>query len=71
MISDIHDECEICKVHKKTPSRPVVAMPMATKMNQRVSMDLKKWRDRWILQMVDMWSRFSISISIHQPKATE
>ena len=33
--------CEICKQYKKTPARPVVALPIAKKFNDVVAMDLK------------------------------
>ena len=63
-IAKIYDQCEICKRHGKTPSRPVVALPMASKFNEKVCMDLKKWKGRWILHLIDMWSRFSVSVFI-------
>ena len=34
-------ECDICKQYKKTPARPVVALPIAKKFNDVVAMDLK------------------------------
>ena len=41
-VSEIEDKCELCKVDSKTPSRQVVGMPMATKFNERVTLDLKQ-----------------------------
>ena len=64
MVEDMYAECEICKVYRKTPARPAVAMPMASQFNQLVAMDLKKWRGRHILHLIDMWSRFSMSAFI-------
>ena len=63
-IQKIIGDCELCKVYAKTPSRPVVAMPMAKVFNEKVAMDLKKWDDHWILHMIDMWSRLTVSAFI-------
>ena len=41
-VSEIEENCELGKVYSKTPSRPVVGMPMATKFNEKVAMDLKQ-----------------------------
>ena len=60
-LSRVYEQCNLCKQYKTTPPRPVVSMPMATKFNEKVAMDLKKWDDNWILHLVDMWSRFSVS----------
>ena len=43
---EVVEACQICKQYKKTPARPVVALPMAKKFNDVVAMDLKvvrKW----------------------------
>ena len=39
----IEEKCELCKIYAKTPSRQVVGLPMATKFNEKVAMDLKQW----------------------------
>jgi transposase InsO family protein len=67
----IYDKCQICKLYAKTPCRPAVALPMATRFNEKVCMDLKKWQDKWILHMIDMYSRFSVSVFISRKTARE
>ena len=67
-IQTIEERCELCKLYAKTPSRPVVGMPMASKFNEKVAMDLKKWNSRWILHVIDMWSRYTLSIFIDRKK---
>ena len=42
LLSEIHERCELCKVYSKTPPRPVVSLPMASRFNEKVAMDLKK-----------------------------
>jgi hypothetical protein len=71
ILNTIYEKCEICKLYMRTPSRPVVAMPMASRFNEKVCIDLKKWRDRWILHMIDMWSRFSVSVFISRKQPSE
>ena len=60
IIEQINKECELCKRYVKTPSRPVVGMPMASKFDE-VVMDLKQWNGCWILHIIDMWSRYTLS----------
>ena len=43
-------------------------MSMASKFNEKVCTDLKKWKNRWILHMIDMWSRFSVSVFIDRKR---
>ena len=41
---------------------------MATKLNEKVAMGLKQWTSRWILHIIDMWSRYILSIFIDRKK---
>ena len=63
-LAQIEEKCELCEIYAKTPSRPIVDMPMATKFNEKVAMDLKQWNNRWILHIIDMWSRYTVSVFI-------
>ena len=69
-LSLINERCEICKRYSRTPSRPVVALPMASKFNEKVSMDLKQWGGRWILHIIDMWSRYTLSVFVERKKSS-
>ncbi|CAC5417516.1 unnamed protein product [Mytilus coruscus] len=69
-MSTIEEQCETCKRYAKTPPRPVVSLPMASQFNKKVAMDLKQWNGRWILHMIDMWSRYTVSVFIDRKKAT-
>ena len=56
---------------KQNPDLPAVAMPMATRFNEKVAVDLKVWgKDLYILYMVDMWSKMTQAAIIKrkQPK---
>ena len=69
-IKDISANCTICMKYKKTPPRPVVAMPMATRFNQTIAMDLKFINNIPILHMIDTLTRFSVStvVKSKEPK---
>ena len=66
ILDGICNDCELCKTYKRTPPRPVVALPMATRFNEKVAMDLKQWNNKWILHMIDMFSRFTVSVFIER-----
>jgi hypothetical protein len=68
-LDQIVNRCEICKLYAKTPSRPVIGMPMASRFNEKVAMDLKQWNGRWILHIIDMWSRYTLSAFVDRKKS--
>ena len=68
IIQQINKEYELCKIYAKTPSRPAVGMPMASKFNEKVAMDLKQWNGHWILHIIDMWSRYTLSTFVDRKK---
>ena len=61
LVEIISAECDICKKYKKTPSRPVVCIPLARDFNECVAMDLKEWKKGQIyfLHLIDVATRFS------------
>ncbi|CAC5360727.1 unnamed protein product [Mytilus coruscus] len=69
-LSEIQSKCELCKMYAVTPPRLVVSVPMAKQFNEKVPIDLKQYKDRWILHMVDMWSRYTVSVFINRKKPT-
>ena len=71
LLEDIDRKCDLCKRYSKTPPIPVVGMPMATKFNENVAMDLKQWNGRWILLIIDMWSRYTISVFINRKRTSD
>ena len=68
MLDDIRSRCEVCKRFASTPARPSVCLPLASRFNEKVAMDLKKWNSKWILHLIDMWSRLTLSIIIDRKK---
>ena len=51
--------CKVCKELKRPPPRPVVGLPMATKFGECVAMDLKKFRNGYLLHVIDHATRLS------------
>ena len=70
-LDKILNGCVGCIKKKRNPDKPVVCLPMAKKFNEKVCIDLKKWKHRHILHMVDMWSRLTISVFIERKKPRE
>lgn len=70
-LHSICDNCNVCKQFSRTPSRPVVSLPMATTFNEMVAMDLKLWRGKLILHMIDMFSRLTVSIFVRSKHPAE
>ena len=60
----IHEEsknCDVCKRYKRPPPRPVVGMPLSTRFNQTVSMDIKFIKGKPVLHLIDDLTRYSMS----------
>jgi transposase InsO family protein/ribonuclease HI len=66
ILETIYEKCETCKRFKKGIRRPVVALPMAKRFNQVVTMDLKKWKKWWIVYFIDSHSRLCVARRIHR-----
>ena len=54
----VSDDCEVCCKFKKPSARPIVSMPLASKFNDVVAMDLKVWGQHYFLVIVDLATRF-------------
>jgi len=55
----ISKNCDICKKYKKTPSVPVVSLSIASFFNDAVAMDLITINGKYILHLIDLFSRYS------------
>ena len=56
---------------KKESRQAVVALPMASSFNEKVAIDLNHWKGKYILHIVDMYSRLTISCFIDRKKPRE
>ena len=62
MLDKISDQCETCKMNKKSNPHPVVGMPLAREFNDLLVLDLKVWdkhQSVYIFHMIDYATRFS------------
>ena len=57
-IDKVSTECDTCTRFKKPLPRPIVSLPLATKFNETVAMDLKMWHGLYFLVIVDVATRF-------------
>ena len=71
LLVQIGKNCDLCQRYAKTPSHPVVSLPMASHFNEKVAMDLKQWNKRWILHIIDMWSRYTVSVFVDRKKSSD
>ena len=71
MLDKIINKCEGCILRKKTPDRPSVALPRANDFNEILTMDLKIWKGKYILYMIDMFSRYTVATVIPRKKPNE
>ena len=64
------DNCSTCNLYKKPPPRPVVGLPLATRFQETVAMDLKFYSGKIILHLIDHATRLSTTVHIpsKQPK---
>ncbi|CAL4072646.1 unnamed protein product, partial [Meganyctiphanes norvegica] len=72
LIDEVSTNCDLCKRYKRTPSRPVVSMPLAYDFNDTVAMDLKVWdkeRNVYFLHLIDLATRFSIATIINKKES--
>ena len=70
MLDQIIENCKGCIMRRRNPDRPAVAPPMASDFNEKVAIDLKHWKEGYILYCVDMWSRLTTAafITRKEPK---
>ena len=68
-IRKVSSNCTVCQEYKKPPLRPVVSLPMATRFNEAVAMDLKQFDNNlYMLHIIDMATRLSAAAVIHSKK---
>ena len=69
-LQEVIKQCEHCKCFSRTPPWSKVALPMAKCFNDVVCVDLKYWSKGHILHIIDMWSRYIVSVFVRskQPK---
>ena len=64
MIDKILNSCEGCHIRMRNPARPVVAIAMSNDFNQLLSMDIKIYKGKYILYLIDTFTRYTIGTVI-------
>ena len=67
-ITKVSHECRTCLVYQKSLRRPVVGLPMASKFQECVAMDLKFYAGHILLHLVDHATRLSASCVLPNKK---
>ena len=69
-VENILSDCEICRMQKRAPRRPIVSLPLATDVNESVCIDLHQLGPNlWYLHCICAFSRFSLAISLESKEA--
>ena len=69
-VSEVSEKCEICFKFKRARPKPIVSLPMASRFNEVIAMDLKCWGRQYFLVMVDLATRFCTAIVIDDKRAS-
>merc|ERR1712082_417635 len=57
-IKKVVQECRVCQKFSKSMVKPKIALPIATSFNEVVTLDLKQFKNKYILWCVDACTRF-------------
>lgn len=68
-IQKVTKECVVCFKFRKAKPRPVVSMPMASKFNEVIAMDLKAWGNKYFLVIIDLATRYCTATVIGDKRA--
>ena len=63
-IRKLSENCEICNVYRRPNSRPIVGLSIATEFNEVVAMDIKEFKGKLILHLIDHATRLSAAIFV-------
>ena len=61
ILDDIQASCKTCALYRNTPPRPVVCLRPASQFGEVLTVDLKEWKDDYIMHMIDAFTRFTQS----------
>ena len=70
LIEKVTDRCDICNKYKKKALTPAVCFPRATEFNEHIAVDLKYFIGKYMLHIIDHFSRYSRGIVIHNKEAS-
>ena len=59
-IERVVNDCKVCQKFQKPIARPCVILPKASPCNEVVTLDLKEFGSKYVLWMIDSFSRFMV-----------
>ena len=63
------NDCKVCQKFQKSVVRPWVILPTASSFNEVVTLDLKEFGSKYILWIIDSFSRFIVGKFLNNKKA--
>lgn len=72
LLDRVYEKCResgLCRF--KRVVRPAVSMSLSKDFNEKVAMDLKSWNGKWILHIIDLWSRYTMSTFISRKRPSD
>ena len=71
LIKEQNTKCDICIRYKKAEPRPIVGLPLSSRFNGAISMDLKEIKGHRILHIIDNFTRFSVACVVKNKESSE
>ena len=68
-IDRVVNDCKVCQKFQKSIARPRVTLPKASSFNEVVTLDLKEFGNKYILWIIDKFSRFMVGKLINNKRA--
>ena len=69
MIERVISDCKVYQKFEKSIARPRETLPKASSFNEVVTLDLKEFGNKYVLWMIDSFSRFMVGKLISNKKA--
>ena len=63
------NDCRVCQKFQKSVARPRVTLPKASSFNEVVTLDLKEFGSKYVLWMIDSFSRFIVGKLLNNKRA--
>ena len=60
IIDRVVNDCKVCQKFQRSVARPRVTLPKASSFNEVVTLDLKEFGSKYVLWMIDSFSRFIV-----------
>ena len=65
IIDRVVNDCKVCQKFQRSVARPRVTLPKSTSFNEVVTLDLKEFGSKYVIWMIDSFSRFMVGILIN------